>query len=390
MMSLSTRSALVAAVLTALSASQVLGAPTASCPILRGSYGQLQFGNNVAISNTNGALTIGDKPQQFALATCGQGHNEDPKGYTIDYEGYVVDSYDVSSCVTASTLDSSATFSMQTCQFDSSGNISPKQAFAWRLPYTTTYSTLPILFAGDTQGYLNQTHGTPYSFAAGSSSDDQLADLTVQYNPDNTTSGSGLVFLGGQEAPAAQISCAPIRTGQLNFSNATYTGPLNKLFEAQQDTTDGYTFEQCESTSRGFVSTDTKKYGRLRPTSDNTTKQYTCYGITQGPSYDQTTLAPTDDEWVYGFDQVKCSDEEDYHLQEQFFELDTDSNELTFLYFNATQSPPGVFYWYTQLDYDREANITQYVWDPHGVGTVYLDPNSDFIQANPPAKITFA
>lgn len=389
-MTFTTRSALVASIFTVLSAGQAFGAPTASCPIKQGSYGQLQFGDNIAISNTNGALTIGDKPQQFALATCGDGKYEDPKGYTTDYRGYVVDSYDVSSCVTASSLDSSATFSMQTCQFDSSGNIIPKQAFAWRLPYTTTYSSVPILFAGDTQGYINATHGTPYSFAAGTSSDDQLADLTVQYNPSNATSKSGLIFLGGQEPPAAQVSCSPFRTGQLNFSNATYSGPLNKKLEAEQDTLDGYTFETCESTSRGFVNTDSKKYGRLRPTSDNTTKEYNCYSITQDPSYDQTTLAPYDDEWIYGFNQVQCSDAEDYHLRDQYFELDTETNEVSFLLFNATQSPPGVLYWYTQLDYDREANVTQYVWDPQGVGIVYIDPNSDFVKANPPAKVTLA
>lgn len=389
MMTLATRSTLAATVVAVLTASHALGAPTAGCPIK--TYGQLQFGSDVAISNTDGTLTIGDKPQQLALASCSQGHNEDPKGYTTDYSGYIVDGYDESSCVTADSLDSITAFSMQACQFDSSGSISPKQTFAWRLPYTTYYSTLPILFAGDTQGYINETHGTPYSFATGSASDGQLADLTAIYNVDNATSDSSLIFLGGsQDPPAAQISCSPVRNGQISFSNATYTGPLNKRFEAEQDTSDAFVFEQCESTSRGFANTDTKKYGRLRPSSDETTKQYNCYHITQGPSYDQQTLQPTSEEWVYGLETVQCGDVEDYHLQEQFFELDTDSNELTFLYFNATQNAPGVFYWYTQLDYDREANITQYVWDPHGVGLVYMNPNSDFVQANPPAKVTFA
>ncbi|PWN47598.1 hypothetical protein IE53DRAFT_371329 [Violaceomyces palustris] len=372
----------------AMISARALAAPTTACSVPNGAYGHLEFSEYVAVSTgQDGTLIVGGKPRLVGLAQCGQPLSTSPKGYTAEYRGYIVDALDQDQCLTATSSNSDATFTFSPCKFDSKGQVQPVQAFGWDWDYARYFNGKNVYYAGQTPGFIDATNPVPFSFEA---ADGALGTLEAKYNPSSPTTSSHLtlsvVYQSSYPGVDPQISCTTLKSGQLHFENSTYNGPLNARLEADPETSDSFFFEQCISSLMGYDNSGAKRYGRLRLSSDLTDGQYNCLIDQAGIStYPNGTLSASD--WIDGFITQECDDADNYIQRSQFFEYDTVSNEVVLIAYTANQTDrPAVFSWYTQLDYDREFNVTQYVWNPHGIGAAFVTPEQ--LETHPAGTVT--
>jgi hypothetical protein len=378
-----------------LAAATVKAAPlkrATTCKVDSGHYGSITI-NGAALSLGNdGKFVVGGQPQQFRAGVC-QTHNEDPKGYTVDTIGYIVNAYDESQCLTASVLDQTgATFSFQDCKLDAN-HADATQSFAWTQDYVANFAKL--YFNGESNSYINDTSHSAYNLRGEGGAN---TDLIVGYSPNKPQTipetHFNLNYIPSSVALPPPIKCSSQKVGQILFNNQTaasntYSGPINAKWEAQAGTTDKFVFEQCDYSSAGFTSNADVTYGRLRPGTDLSNGEYNCYQYTGDDGATGSDNTPSASPWINGLQVQECWNSADNAPGEQLVRLNNNDNSFAFVPFPADQPQPGNEYWYTQGDYVDEYGVTQYVWDSAGIGQVYLDSSNANLTKYPPGKVTF-
>lgn len=346
--------------------------------------------------NDSGKIVVGGNPLNFGVATCSttysgyKGLNEYSKGYFVNFE-------DPSQCVTVSHLDQSgATFGFQDCRFNGAGDVWSSQSFAWNFENNGGTSVKQVYFNGE--NFNNNT--SIYTLKAQNTKptiDGQYGELIADYTPDLTSVPDNQLQLPAYGAPAsalpprpASLSCSSPIEGQINFNNQTsgsngYNGPLNDKWEPQSGTSTKFLFEQCDYPASGLKAEGDYVYGRIRPGTDVTDGGFNCYFLTDDIGADENN-EPTDGAWINGFQLQTCS----YTVKTGLDLVKYNKNDNTFNYVPfGNGSQPGNMYWYNQAAYDSEYGVTQYQWDPQGVGQVYISPSNANLTKFPPAKVTF-
>jgi len=383
------------------SAALVKGAPfRSSCDLDLHHWGTITYNGHPLSVSSSGKIVVGGKPQQFASAVCSEKDTGD-RNLIEQSKGYLVDAYNPSQCVTASNLDQKgATFSFEPCMFNGQGIVSASQSFAWIFD-NDGFNTAPTYFNGENGNVVNSTNPGIYSFRTQRvqpSFDGAFGNLLVDYTPNLTSLPDNHLEIPLTNVPVTpqpqpynpSLSCSTRIRGQVIFNNQTsttngYDGPVNSKWIAQSDTTDKFIFEECDYSSVGLKPSGDSVYGRIRPATDVADGSFNCYTLFGDLSYDDTTHEPLSNSWISGLQEGTCSYTVDggkgavkYNKSDKSFD---------FLPFgNGTQ--PGGMYWYSQLDYDREYGVNQYVYSPPSVGQVYLSKDNANLTKYPPAKVT--
>lgn len=394
-----------ASLLSALVASSavVKAAPTpsSSCKLNLHNWAQITFQGTSLSTDDSGKVVIGGNPLYFSLAECSR-VDTGSRGLEEYLKGYLVNANEPSQCLTASALDQSdATFSLEECSFNKAGNVSATQSFAWFFDNSGASNAGKGWFNGEYEKVTNATNPGLYTLKAQilhPNVDGMRGELLVDYTPNITSLPDGQLQMEIKytpvDAPARppSLNCSAFTVGQLNFNNETsssnqYNGPLNAKWEAQNDTSDQFIFEQCDYSPLGLKATDDLVYGRIRPGTDLGNGAFQCYqlnglyGSVNSNGTSEATAA-----WINGIDIHGCSYSAENNLD--IIKYNKTDNTIGFLPFaNGTQ--PGVVGFWTQLDYDREFGVTQYVWDPLGVGVAYVAHDNKNLTKYPPGKVTF-
>ncbi|EST08904.1 hypothetical protein PSEUBRA_001626 [Kalmanozyma brasiliensis GHG001] len=381
------------------SAAFVRAAPTgSSCEVHLHQWGAINFNGSPLARGSDGDVVIGGNPINFANAVCSQ---QSFGKYEKQSKGYLVDANDPTQCLTVSNLDqANATFGFQDCRFNGAGDVWASQSFAWDFDDNGASQNANGWFNGENPNYVNGSQYGIYSLRAERSKPDidgRLGKLFVDYTPELTAPSTPLAIPMNNvpvTAPAQQptLNCDSVQTGTMRFSNTTsasnqYDGPLNAKWEADSSTSDQFIFERCDYSPVGIDSTDSTVYGRIRPGSDATDSGFNCYTMTDPYNDDSTHNEPVEPAWINGFQTDTCT----YSIPDyprDIWKLDTTSNEIVYVPF-GNKSQPGVLAAYTQLDYDREYDVTQYVWDPNGIGFAYLSADNANLTKYPPGQVTF-
>lgn len=378
------------------SAALVEAAPTSSCDVDLHQWGAITFNGTPLARDENGTVVIGGNPINFANAVCSQ---QRFGKYEEQSKGYLVDANDPSQCLTASNLDQTGTtFYFQDCRFNGAGDVWASQSFAWDFDNNGAEQTAKGWFNGENFYYVNSTSYGIYSLRAEKSKPDidgRLGKLLVDYTPDLTAPSTPLAIPMTNVPVTAPVqsptlNCASYQTGVMSFNNQTsasnqYNGPLNAQWEADAGTSDKFIFERCDYSPVGLSNSGDTVYGRIRPGTDLTSGGFNCYSMT-GPINNgaNNPVSPAD---INGFQTQTCS----YAIENypnDIFKFNPQSNEIVYVPF-GNHSQPGVMAAYAQAAYDEEYGVTQYVWDPKGVGFVYLDKDNANLTKYPPGKITF-
>lgn len=353
-------------------------------------WGSITFEGIPLSLGADGSIEVGGPALNFAVASC---QTEQVDRYDSQSKGYLVNANDPSQCLAASHLgDSPGTFSFQGCGSNGVGGVSSLASFAWD---TGIANAANAYFNGENNNYVNSSQPPIYSFNTEFDHytfDGSRGKLTFQHTPPGLTSLPTALEIPANQLPvtATPVSpplvCGTYQTGQINFNNQTsssnqYNGPVNAKWEAQADATTSFVFEQCDYSPAGIKDTDEVVYGRIRPATDLQRSTFQCYDLTS-----------TDYDWVNGIELSRCDWSTDNvadnpKAQIVVPRLNKKDSTIEWVTFeNGAQTAVG--YAYTQLDFDEEFSVTQYVWDGKGVGIAFVDPNNPNLAKYPPGKIT--
>lgn len=382
------------------SAALIKAAPFPStCDLDLHRWGEVTLAGMPLSLGEDGKIVVGGNPIYFASAVCSSQHLG-YKGLTEQSKGYLVNANEPSQCFTVSNLDQSdTTFSLEDCRFNGAGDVWSSQSFAWIFENTGASTGADAYFNGENYNVVNASSPPIYTLRTQNtkpSFDGKLGELIADYTPSLTSLPSGQLKIPMTNVPVTApatpptLNCSESTIGQVIFNNETsssnqYNGPLNSKWEAQSDTSDQFVFEQCDYSPIGLKAADDYVYGRMRPGSNLANGAFECYYITEDFGGDESNK-PDNNPWINGFEIQQCS----YSAKKSLDIVRYNKSDDTFDYVPfGNASTPGKMYWYAQSDYDREYDVTQYVWDGQGVGQVYLSPDNANLTKYPPAKVTF-
>lgn len=393
------RAALLSALLA--SASIVTAAPfPSSCDVDLHRWGAVTILDTPLSLGDSGKIVVGGNPLYFATAVCSE-KDSGSRGLEENVKGYLVNANDPSQCLTASNLDQKgATFSLQDCRFNGAGDVWSSQSFAWTFDNNGASNSADGYFNGENFNFVNASSPPIYTLRTElqhPNVDGYLGELIADYTPNISSLPSGQLKIPMTNVPVTApsrpptLNCTQFTSGQVIFNNETsssnqYNGPLNSKWEAQNDTSDQFVFEQCDYSPIGLKAQDDYVYGRMRPGTDLGNGAFTCYYLTDDIGASNSGHVPDTGAWINGFQVDACS----YSAKTSLDIVKYNKTDNTFNYVPfGNASVPGVMKWYTQADYDREYDVKQYVWDAAGVGQVYLSPDNKNLTKYPPATVTF-
>ncbi|SJX64756.1 uncharacterized protein SRS1_15572 [Sporisorium reilianum f. sp. reilianum] len=377
------------------SAAVTLAAPVFTpCEVNTKQWGSITYEGIPLSLGEDGSVEVGGVPINFAVATC---QTTQTDRYDSQSKGYLVNANDPSKCLTASSLDQSdATFSLQECQFNGAqmaGDVYPEQSFAW--DFDSNGKLANAYLNGANSNAVNSTQPPLYTIKAQNdrySFDGSRGKLLVDYTPSLTSLPTPIQIPQNQlpvtaTQPPPALECSSHTSGQIIFNNQTssanqYKGPINGKWEAQADETTKFVFEECDYSAAGPKNDNNAVYGRIRPATDLQDSKFQCYELTS-----------TNYDWVNGVELDGCgystfnfADDPDQPLVVPRWNKISDAIEWV-IFQNGTQLDHA--YAYTQLDFDTEFGVTQYVWDAHGIGFAFVDADNQNLTKYPPGLVTF-